>query len=108
VNLIELDLALTHPMVWVELACGTPPAPRVHTLQAIRLLQPARQASLDEVMTFIEQHQQLYGRGRGCGLVDMVVRASTRITSNARLWTLDKHLANLAERFDVMYQPQMR
>ena len=27
VDLMELDLALTHPMVLVELACGTPPAP---------------------------------------------------------------------------------
>ena len=24
-DLIELDLALTHPMVLVEIACGTPP-----------------------------------------------------------------------------------
>jgi predicted nucleic acid-binding protein len=31
-ELLELDLALTHPMVVVELACGTPPAPRVQTL----------------------------------------------------------------------------
>jgi predicted nucleic acid-binding protein len=32
VALIGLDLALTHPMVILEIACGTPPAPRVQTL----------------------------------------------------------------------------
>jgi len=32
VDLIELELALTHPMVIVEIACGKPPAPRIRTL----------------------------------------------------------------------------
>ena len=32
VDLIELDLALTHPMVIVEIACGTLLAPRIRTL----------------------------------------------------------------------------
>jgi len=38
VSLLNLDLALTHPMVLVELACGTPPAPRTQTLNDIGLL----------------------------------------------------------------------
>ena len=32
VQLVTSDQALTHPVVLVELACGTPPAPRVQTL----------------------------------------------------------------------------
>ena len=32
VDLIDLDLALTHPMVIVEIACGTLLAPRIRTL----------------------------------------------------------------------------
>ncbi len=32
VNLLNQDLALTHPMVIGEIACGTPPAPRTQTL----------------------------------------------------------------------------
>ncbi len=104
VDLLDLDLALTHPMVLVELACGTPPAPRVQTLNDIGLLQQAQQASLREVMDFIER-EKLYGLG--CGLVDMVLLASTLITPSAALWTLDKHLAALSERFGVMYKPAL-
>ncbi|WP_163836806.1 type II toxin-antitoxin system VapC family toxin [Spartinivicinus ruber] len=104
VNLIQIDLALTHPMVLVELACGTPPAPRAQTLSDIGLLQPANQASLSEVMEFIKR-ENLYGLG--CGLVDTALLASTLITPGAKLWTLDKRLANLAERFDVRYQPNL-
>lgn len=104
VDLLDLDLALTHPMVLVELACGTPPAPRVQTLNDIGLLQQAQQASLREVMDFIER-EKLYGLG--CGLVDMVLLASTLITPSAELWTLDKRLATLSERFGVMHKPNL-
>lgn len=101
-DLIGLDLAITHPMVIVEIACGTPPAPRMQTLSYLGLLQQCNQASLSEVMQFIEQ-EKLYGLG--CGLVDMSLLASTLITPNAQLWTLDKRLAELAQRFGVAYQP---
>lgn len=104
VSLLNLDLALTHPMVLVELACGTPPAPRKHTLNDIGLLQQTQQAGLREVMEFIER-ETLYGLG--CGLVDMVLLASTLITPGAELWTLDRRLAVLAERFGVMHQPAL-
>jgi hypothetical protein len=104
VNLLNLDLGLTHPMVLVELACGTPPAPLAQTLKDIGLLQQTQQAGLREVMEFIER-EKLYGLG--CGLVDMVLLASALITPGAELWTLDKRLAGLAERFGVMYQPAL-
>ena len=55
VNLIQLDQALTHPMVVAELACGTPPAPRAQTLGDIALLHPAVQASLAEVQDFVDR-----------------------------------------------------
>jgi len=48
VNLIERDLALTHPMILVEIACGTPPAPRIQTLNSLSLLQHCNQAGLSE------------------------------------------------------------
>jgi predicted nucleic acid-binding protein len=103
-KLLGFDLALTHPMVVVELACGTPPAPRVQTLSDIALLKQTQEASLREVMGFIE-HEKLYGLG--CGLVDMALLASTMMTPGAELWTLDKRLVALAERFGVMYQPAL-
>ncbi|TXT37998.1 MAG: PIN-domain protein [Comamonadaceae bacterium] len=101
VHLIGQDFALTHPMVIAEIACGTPPAPRAQTLNYMSLLQPCQQASLSEVMAFIER-EKLYGLG--CGLVDMTLLASTLITPGAELWTLDKRLADLAGRFAVAYR----
>ncbi len=101
VDLIGLDLALTHPMVILEIACGTPPAPRIQTLSNIDLLQPCNQASLSEVKEFIER-EKLYGLG--CGVVDMALLASTLITPSTELWTLDKHLADLARRFGVAHR----
>ncbi len=102
VALLGLDRALTHPMVRLEIACGTPPSPRIQTLNNMGLLQPCHQASLGEVMEFIE-HEKLHGLG--CGLVDMALLASTLITPGAELWTLDKRLANLAGRFGVAHLP---
>jgi predicted nucleic acid-binding protein len=105
VALIGLDLALTHPMVIGELACGTPPAPRLQTLGDMGLLRPCNQASLGEVMEFIER-EKLYGLG--CGLVDMTLLASTRMTPGAQLWTMDRRLGQLAGRFGVAYTLSMR
>ncbi len=104
VDLIVQDLALSHPMVIGEIACGTSPAPRAQTLSHMGLLQSCKQASLPEVMTFIER-EKLYGLG--CGLVDMTLLASTLITPGAELWTLDKRLADLAERFAVAHRPKL-
>ncbi|MBD3896777.1 type II toxin-antitoxin system VapC family toxin [Halomonas sp. ML-15] len=102
VELLESDQVMSHPMVVVELACGTPPAPRAQTLNAIELLRPCQQASLREVREFIE-HNALYGLG--CGLVDMALLASVLITPEGQLWTLDKRLAEMARRFEVAYPP---
>jgi hypothetical protein len=55
-----------------------------------------------EVMEFIER-RQLYERG--CGLVDLTLLASVLVTPDAKLWTLDKRLAALAEECGVLHQP---
>jgi predicted nucleic acid-binding protein len=93
------DAVLIHPWVLGELACGTPPA-RVQTLADLAALQQAKVVTVDEVMTFGER-EQLYGLG--FGLVDLGLLASTLITPGARLWTLDKRLASLAERLGVAH-----
>lgn len=104
VDLLETDQAMSHPMVVVELACGTPPTPRIQTLNNIELLRPCRQSSLQEVRELIERNE-LYGVG--CGLVDLSLLASTLITPEGQLWTLDKRLAEMARRFRAAYQPSM-
>jgi hypothetical protein len=43
----------------------------------------------------------------GCGLVDLLLLSSTLITAGALLWTADKRLVNLAQRFSVAYELPM-
>ncbi len=102
VNLLTLDLAFTHPMIVAELACGTPPAPRSRTLADIATLPQTRQASLNEVRELIER-EQLFGLG--CGLVDLALLTSALLTPGAQLWTQDKRLVQLAQRFQIAYEP---
>ena len=99
-HLVGSDLALTHPLVIVELACGTPPSPREHTLGSLSLLRTCNQATLDEVRELIEREKL---SGLGCGFVDVALLASTLITPGARLWTLDRRLSELAQRFRVAH-----
>ncbi|MDR2189063.1 MAG: PIN domain-containing protein [Azonexus sp.] len=102
-NLLELDQVLTHPLIIGEIACGAPPN-RKQTLADLHDLRQAQRASVREVMDFIER-ERLFGTG--CGLVDMLLLASTLMTPEAKLWTLDKKLRALAERFQAMYQPAL-
>ncbi len=101
VGLLTTDMALIHPMVIAEIACGIPPEPRAQTLATLRLLQSSERATLSEVMDFIEK-EKLYGLG--CGLVDITLLASTLITPGALLWTLDKRLESLAHRFTIAFE----
>ncbi|NYT67572.1 type II toxin-antitoxin system VapC family toxin [Pusillimonas noertemannii] len=101
VYLLERDHVMVHPMVLGELACGTPPN-RARTLIDLDNLQYSRQATLKETLDFVES-EKLYGSG--CGLVDMLLLASTMMTPQTELWTLDKRLSALAERFGVKHRP---
>jgi hypothetical protein len=96
-NLLNQDLVFTHPMV----IGGTPPAPRLQTLADLGLLPTVQHVSLHETLAFIER-ESMYGMG--CGLVDMILLTSTLITPGAKLWTLDKRLAKLAEQFGVAHR----
>ena len=97
------DDVLTHPMVIAEIACGTPPSPRLKTLEDLDTLRQVRQASVAEVRDLIERDSLF---GMGCGFVDVTLVASTLITPTARLWTKDRRLLELAERYGVAYRPR--
>ncbi len=86
VRLLALDGALMHPLVQAELACGTPPEPRVRTLADLGLLPPVRQASLTEVMAFVER-ERLYGLG--CGVVDLARREAGGTEAEAPLQSIN-------------------
>lgn len=101
VHLLERDLVLAHPLIIGEIACGTPPN-RQQTLADLASLRQGQQASIQEAIALIDS-KRLYGLG--CGLIDMLLLASTLLTAGAALWTLDKRLNALAERVGVKHQP---
>tara|TARA_R110002126_G_scaffold150368_12_gene296632 strand:- start:682 stop:1062 length:381 start_codon:yes stop_codon:yes gene_type:complete len=99
-DLLHADRVVTHPLVLLELACGTPPAPRQRTLAALRLLRQAEQPAFQEVADFIER-EQLFNQG--CGSVDMILLCATLLTPGTLLWTYDKSLLELAQRFQIQF-----
>ena len=91
------DCVITHTFIIEELACGTPPS-RKQTLQDLSNLDYSVHANHEEVLQFIEQNLLF---GLGCGLVDLALLASTVLTQECKLWTLDKRLNNLAIKLGV-------
>ena len=99
-TLLSADQVLCHPMVLIEIACGTPPAPRERTLTDLRQLRSAVVASTDETLALSEREQL---QDSGCGAIDLLLLGSALLTSDAVLWTLDKDLRALAARFDILF-----
>ena len=99
-SLIEMDQVLCHPLIVLELACGTPPAPRERTLGDLRKLQQAVVATTDELLVLIEREKCQHS---GCGAVDVALLASALLTPETRLWTMDKNLDTLAARLGVSF-----
>jgi len=99
-SLLATDQILCHPFVVLELACGTPPAPRERTIGDLKKLQQAVVATTDETLALIEREQF---HDSGCGAIDMALLASVLLTPDTLLWTLDKKLAALASRLGVAF-----
>jgi len=99
-TLLSADQVLCHPMVLIEIACGTPPAPRERTLRDLRQLRSATLANTDETLELIEREQL---QDSGCGAIDLLLLGSVLLTSDAVLWTLDKNLRALTARFDILF-----
>jgi hypothetical protein len=100
-SLLATDQILCHPLIIIELACGTPPTPRARSLADLKRLQQPVIATSDEILSLIENKQCF---DTGCGATDVALLASTLLTPEARLWTLDKDLAVLAARLGVAYK----
>ena len=95
-----MDQVLCHPLIVLELACGTPPSPRERTLGDLKKLQMAVVATTDEILALIEKTQS---HDSGCGAVDMALLASVLLTPDTLLWTIDKNLDTLATRLGVAF-----
>lgn len=104
-DLLKTDEVCCHPFVIAELACGTPPQPRNKTLKDLSLLKTVTIATMNEILSFIEE-RKLYGRG--CGYVDIALLASTLLSKETQLWTLDKRLCSLASELNINYRRPIR
>lgn len=99
-SLVAMDQVLCHPLIVLEIACGTPPAPRERTIEDLKELQQASVATTDETLALIEREQF---HDCGCGAIDVALLASALLTPNTLLWTLDKNLGALALRMGVAF-----
>jgi len=99
-SLVAMDQLLCHPLIVLELACGTPPAPRQRTLGDLKKLRQAVVATTDETIALIEREQF---HDSGCGAIDMALLASVLLTPDSLLWTIDKNLDALATRMGVAF-----
>jgi predicted nucleic acid-binding protein len=100
-SLLAMDQVLCHPLIVLELACGTPPAPRARTLGDLKKLQQSVIATTEEALELIEREQL---QDSGCGAVDASLLASVLLTPDTLLWTLDKNLDALSTRFGVAFR----
>jgi predicted nucleic acid-binding protein len=98
---LEAGEVLSHPLVIGELATGNL-RQRDVVLGALRGLPASVVASHDEVMAFIEREAL---HGLGVGYVDACLLAATRLSPDARLWTGDRRLFELAARMGVAAAP---
>ena len=103
-SLLANDQILSHPLVLIELACGSPPSPRSKTLDYLKKLQQATVATPNETLEFIEKHQ-LYESG--CGAIDISLLTSALLSENALIWSLDKHLESLAAKLGISYSHRL-
>lgn len=99
-SMVAMDQVLCHPLIVLELACGTPPAPRERTLGDLKKLRQAVVATTDETLAMIEREQL---HDSGCGAVDMAMLASALLTPDTLLWTIDRNLDALATRLGVAF-----
>jgi predicted nucleic acid-binding protein len=103
-SLLATDQILCHPLIVIELACGTPPAPRARTLEALKKLKQAVVATSEEILALIENKRC---HDTGCGATDLALLASVLLTADTRFWTRDKDLIVLAARLGVEYDAEI-
>ena len=100
-SLLAADRVLCHPLIVLEIACGTPPAPRKQTLDDLKNLRQSIIATTEETLALIEKGQL---QDLGCSAVDLSLLASVMLTPDTLLWTVDKNLDDLATRLAVAFQ----
>ena len=97
ITILTTARALGHPFVVGELVIGS--LHLHHPVVADMVGMPqSLVASHDEVLTFIDRHN-LYRMG--LSYIDAPLLAATQLTSDARLWTLDRRLHTAAQKLGL-------
>jgi predicted nucleic acid-binding protein len=99
-DLLVRGMVLSHPLLVLEIACGTPPAPRAATLSYLRALGQVVVATSDELLDLVER-ERLYTAGSGA--VDVNLLASALLTPGVQLWTRDKSLEAISQRLKIAF-----
>lgn len=99
VKLLEQGLALVHPFIIGELACGRI-RNRDEVIDHLLGLPTVAKADDHEVLHFITSGKL---HGRGLGLIDVHLLAACRL-NHCQLWTRDKRLLAAAEALQVATQ----
>ena len=94
---------LGHRGVIGELALGNL-CQREEVIGLLSSLPTAVVATPKELLVFVERHQIA---GRGIGYVDVQLLAATRLTVDARLWTRDPRLTDIATRLGLAVDPAL-
>ncbi len=97
---LEAEQVATHPFVIGELACGNL-GRRKEILSHLHALPTVSRAEDDEILLLIEPHGLA---GRGLGLIDMHLLASSRLGGHP-LWTHDRRLRAAARDLGVDFGP---
>ena len=100
-SMLERGDVLMHALVIGELACGNLNR-RTEILMLLRQLPASVTATDMEVLNFIDRHALM---GIGLGYIDVHLMASSLLSGNTELWTLDKHLVNASSELGIGYSP---
>ena len=95
------DRILGHPFIVAELAMGSL-KDRHETLERFDKMIMVRDVDISEVRMLVE-NEGLFNSG--IGVVDATLLASCLVQRSTYLWTRDRRLNTVAERFGIAYQP---
>lgn len=97
VEALNTSEVYVHPLVTMELACGSLKN-RAQILNLLDKLSPPQLASNEEVRILIE-NEALFSKG--VGPIDMHLVATCRLNQQMALWTTDKRLMSLAKDLNI-------
>lgn len=100
-KIIEHDSLVIHPTVIGELSVGNL-ANREQLITDLHAFTMLRSASNEETHYMLREHQ-LWGHGIQWN--DLLILASVVASPGTLLWTNDRRLAAIAEKFSVCYKP---